>query len=100
MLDEQELLPQVPHDREEILEAIHDESARHATQHLLGHDPMGVGVIPEQAGRLATRGRNPYLIVELLTGMDMDEHVIAVSLRRYGHSMVVQIRRIVGEIVF
>jgi hypothetical protein len=100
MLDEQELLRQVPHDREEILEAVHDEPTRHAAQHLFSDYTMRVWVIPEQAGALTTCGGNAYLVVELVTWMDMDEHVIAVSLRRYSHSMVVQVRRIIGEVVF
>jgi len=52
MLDEEESLRQAPHDREESLEAVDDEPARHATQHLLGDGAMRARVIPEQAAHL------------------------------------------------
>ena len=47
MLDEEEPLRQASHDREERLEAVDDEPARHAAQHLLGDGAMCVRVIPE-----------------------------------------------------
>ena len=56
-------------------------------------------MIPEQTGPLAARGRNVDLVVELMTRVDMDEHVVAVPLRRHTHAVIVQVGRIIGEIV-
>ena len=83
----------------EIFEAVHDKAAGHAAEHLLGDNAMRVRVIPEETGSLATGGRNAHLVLELLTGVDVDEHVVAVALRRHAHAVIVQVRRIVGEVV-
>ena len=87
MLDEEEPLRQALHDREEIFKPVHNEAAGHATQHLLGDDAMRVRVIPEQAWPLATCGRNAHLVVELMTRMHVDEHIVAVALRRHRHAV-------------
>src|ERR1700682_1556853 len=54
-------------------------------------------VIPEQSRPLPPARRDAHLVLELAAGMDVDEHVVAPSLRRYDHPVVMQVRRIIRK---
>ena len=58
---------------------------------------MSMRVIPEEAGPLAISDGNTHLVLEPLARMHVDEYVVAVSLRRHIHPVVMQVRWIIGE---
>ena len=100
MLDEEELLRQALHDWKEFFETIYDESARHAAQDLLCRKAMGVRMIPEQTRPLPALGGDLHFIVELMPGMEMNEHVVTMALRGHRHTVEMQVGRIIEQIVF
>src|SRR5712692_10591326 len=97
VLDEEEAFRQAPEHGKKLLRAVDDETARHPAQDLFVHDSMSVRVIPEESRALPAGGRDANLVLELAARMHVDEHVVAPSLRRNAHPVVMQIRRIVRQ---
>src|SRR3954466_13082546 len=99
ILNEQEALLQIGEDREQLLESIDDESAGPSAPNLLIDEAVSVRMVPEEPGTLAAVCGDMHLVVEMLARVDVNEDVVAIALRRHGHAVKVQVRRLVGELV-
>src|SRR5262245_5885437 len=80
VLEQQQPLRQAADDREQPFKTVDHESAGHSAQDLLVDAAVGMRVIPEEARTLAAGGWHMHLVIELLTRMDVNEHVVAVAL--------------------
>jgi hypothetical protein len=58
-----------------------------------------VRVIPEQSWALPAITGDAHFVVELRARMNVNEDIVAVALRRDAHAVIVQIRRIVRQLI-
>ena len=86
-------------DRPAVLNAVDDKSAGHAAEYLIVDEAVGVRVVPEQAGTLPAGRRDPHLVLECFAGVNVDEDVVTLALRRHAHAVIVQVRRLIRQVV-
>jgi hypothetical protein len=99
VLDEEEPFWQVCDDWEDPLEAVDDQTARHAAKDLLCDEAMSMRVIPEEAGPLVAVGGNTHLVLELLAGVYVEENIVAIPARRHAHAVKMQIRWNIQQLI-
>src|SRR5689334_16165591 len=95
VLDQKHALRHRFQNRETLVDAIHDESSRHAAEYLRRHYTMCMRVIPEHAGTLPVVRRDLHEVVESFARVDVDKDVVAMSAWRDAHAMKVEIARLV-----
>ncbi len=93
VLDQKKAFRQSVQQREKLVNAIDDQSARHTGKDLIIDEAVCMGVIPEQARTLPAGRRDAHLVLECFTGLNVDEYVIAAALWRHAHAVKVQVRR-------
>src|SRR4029077_7286558 len=81
----------------EPLESVDHQSTGQAAENLIVDGTVRVRMIPVKARALPSGGRDPHLVLERLARMNVYEHVVAVSLRRNAHAVIVQIRGFVWQ---
>ena len=79
----------------EPLESIDHQSAGHAAENLIVDGTVRVRVIPVKARALPSGGRDPHFVLERFAGMNVHEHIVAVSPRRHAHAVIVELRGVV-----
>src|SRR5262245_4262485 len=81
MFQEEDSLRQILDDGKEPVETIDNDATRHPSADLLLDEAVGMRMIPEQARSLTISNRDVHLVIESLTRVNVNEHVVAVASR-------------------
>ena len=79
--------------------AVDHQCARQTPEDLFVDEAVRVRMVPEQAWTLPAERRDAHLVLKGFAGVNVDENVVAVALRRHAHAVKVQVRRPVRQIV-
>ena len=96
--DHQHALRQPGRGRDRALDALHDDRARRAAQHLPRAEAVDVRVVPVHARRLVG-GHAEAVLEARVAGLDRGpQHLVLVAQRRHGHAVEVQVGRQLGHL--
>src|SRR5262249_4137852 len=93
VLDQKQAFRQSAQQREKLIHSVDDQSARQTAKDLIVDEAVRMGVIPEHARPVPAGCRDTHLVFEGVTGLNVDEYVVAVALWRHAHAVKVQVRR-------